>query len=118
MLSPKPSDEFQPNLVCELLTYMGRSTTHFFALSQGSKRHISLNVNYKINFIDFYTKLCVFSHKKYTKNIKRISILLPGSCPRIGTLGHWGMPRGSKIYFFEHGHVAYQIDGNDEYSRM
>ena len=34
-------------------------------------------------------------------------ILLPGSCPRDGTLGA-GVPRGS--IFFKHGHVAYQID--------
>ena len=29
-------------------------------------------------------------------------------------LGVPGVPRGSKFYFFEHGHVAYQIDGDYE----
>ena len=29
------------------------------------------------------------------------------------------MPRGSKkIFFFKHGHVAYQIEGDDEQKRM
>ena len=38
----------------------------------------------------------------------------PGSCPRGGTLGRWGARGGGK----KHGHVAYQIDGNDEQNRM
>ena len=28
------------------------------------------------------------------------------------------VPRWSKTYFFKHGHVAYQIDKNDEQNRM
>ena len=40
---PKPLDEIQPNLVCGLLTWMGRATAHFFlapppgALGRGPK---------------------------------------------------------------------------------
>ena len=45
-----------------------------------------------------------------------IFILSPGSCPRGGTLGHL-CPRGSKKCF-KHGHVTYQIDGDDEQNRM
>ena len=33
-------------------------------------------------------------------------------------LGGLGVPRGKKIFFFKHGHVAYQIDGDDEQNRM
>ena len=33
-----------------------------------------------------------------------------------GTYGHWGCPGGQKK--FKHGHVAYQIDGNDEQNKM
>ena len=29
-------------------------------------------------------------------------------------LGVPGVPRGSKFYFFEHGHVAYQIDRDNQ----
>ena len=46
-----------------------------------------------------------------------ILILLPGSCPRGRTLGRWGA-EGGRFFFFKHGHVAYQIDGDDEQNRM
>ena len=29
-----------------------------------------------------------------------------------------GVPRGSKLIFFKHGHVAYQIDGDEEKNKM
>ena len=32
--------------------------------------------------------------------------------------GALGVPRGSKNYFFKHGHVAYQIDGDDKQNRI
>ena len=34
-----------------------------WGLGEGPKGHISLNLNYKVNFNDFKTKLCVSSHK-------------------------------------------------------
>ena len=66
----------------------GACNVYFFGLApwgsgKGSKGQISFNFNYKVNFKDFYTKLCVFSQMKETKHIRRIFfILLPGSCPR------------------------------------
>ena len=66
------------------------------------KGQISLNFGYHVNFKDLYTKLCVCSHKWKIQNISDgILILLPGSCPRGGTLGHWGCLRGQKIFFFQ-----------------
>ena len=49
------------------------------------------------------------------KHIKGIFILTPGSCPRDGTLGGGGRHcvLGCQ-FFFEHGYVAYPIDGDDE----
>ena len=39
--------------------------------------------------------------------------------PRGGTLGHWGAQGVKKCFFFiKQGHVAYQIDENDEQNRM
>ena len=39
---------------------------------EGSKGHISFNLNYKVNFRDFYTiTLCEFSLMKDTKHIRR-----------------------------------------------
>ena len=37
--------------------------------------------------------------------------------PQGETLGRWGCPGGQKIIFSKHGHVAYQIDGDDEQNR-
>ena len=68
MLSPpKPLDEIQPNLVC--VTHMNEAcNSNFFGLAPGgpgeeSKGQISFHFNYKVNFKDFYTKLCVCFHK-------------------------------------------------------
>ena len=67
----------------------------------GVKRSISFNFNYKVSFKDFYTKLCVCSHKLKIQNKSgEIFIMSPGSpgpCPRDGTLGRWGCPGG--LYF-------------------
>ena len=35
-----------------------------------------------------------------------------------GTFGHWGYPGGQTIFFFKHGHVAYQIDFGDKQNKM
>ena len=63
--SPKPLDEIQSNLVCELHACMGRAAALFPLLGpgEGSKRQVSLNFNYKVNFKYLYTKLCKCSHK-------------------------------------------------------
>ena len=37
-----------------------------------------------------------------------------GHVPWGGTWGGGGGAKGSKFYFFEHGHVAYQIEGVNE----
>ena len=78
MLSPpKPLDEIQPNLVCELLSCMGRATAIFFGPAtwgpgKGSKGQISFIFNYKVNFKDFlYQTLCVYSQMKDTKHIRQ-----------------------------------------------
>ena len=64
------------------------------------KGQISLNFGYHVNFKDFYTKFWVCSHKWKIQNISEgIFILSPGSCPKGGTVGHWGYPGGQTIYF-------------------
>ena len=62
--------QIQPDLVCELLTWMAHATAQIFGspppgwgLGEGPKGQISLNLNYKVNFKDFLSKLCVSSHK-------------------------------------------------------
>ena len=39
----------------------------------------------------------------------------PWSCPRGGA---WGCTGGGQTFFFEHGHVAYQIGRDDEQNRI
>ena len=61
--------------------------------------------------------MCVFTIKRY-KYIKRdfysVAWVMPQHAPRMGLRGAWG----SKMYFAEHGHVAYHIEGDDEYNRI
>ena len=65
-----------------------------WGLGEGPKGQISLNLNYKVNFKDFYTKLCVSSHKwKIYKISDGIFIRPPRSCPGLGlrgNVGGWG----------------------------
>ena len=55
---------------------------------------------------------------KDTKPIRPDFHSVAWSWPRGGTVGGWGCPGGQKKFFFKHGHVAYQIDGDDEQNRM
>ena len=57
-------------------------------LGRGQKVKYHLHVNFK----DFYTKLCVCSHKLKIENIlNRIFILLPRSFPGMGLRGAGGV---------------------------
>ena len=75
-----------------------------------SKGQISLNFNYKVNSKDFYTKL-VFSQIKDTKHLAHdFSFCSLGLAPGV----RLGNVLGQKFSFSEHGHVAYQIEGDGE----
>ena len=59
----------------------------------------------------------MFSQLKGIKRIEQDFFLSTESCPRVGTLGALGpkgCPGGSKKEISKHGHVAYQIEGDDE----
>ena len=57
------------------------------------------------------------SHKSKKQNIlDGFSFCRLGHAPGVGL---WGGPGGQKrLFFFKHGHVAYQIDVDDEQNRM
>ena len=120
MISPsKPLDEIQPNSVCVLnracnvKLFLGPAP---WGPREGSKGQISFNFNNKVIFKDFYTKLCVCSHKCKIQNISDgISFCRLGHAPGMGLWGA-GVPRGS--IFFKHGHAVYQSAGDDEQIRM
>ena len=54
---------------------------------------------------------------KDTKHIRRDFYSVAWVMPQGWDFGALGVPRGS-IFFFKHGHVAYQIEGDDEQNRM
>ena len=121
---------------------MGRAMSNFFLTpppGEGSKGQISFNFNYKVSkgakirnrynqvphltqdtngkvifFKDFYTKLCVCPHKRKIQNISDrifISVAWAIYAP--------GVDFGALVvFFFKHGHMEYQINGNDEQNKM
>ena len=85
---------------------------------EGPKGQISFNFNYKVNFKDFlFQTLCMFSLMKDTKHIRRDFYSVATRLGHAPGSGSWGYPAGSQ-FFFKHGHMAYQIDGDDEQNRM
>ena len=94
MLSPpKPLDEIQPYLVCELLTGMGRAASNVFlappprALGRGQ----IFNLNYKVNFKDFTPNfLCVLTNEIYKTYQTGLSFCRLGHVPRMGLWGARG----------------------------
>ena len=92
---------------CKWVTYInGTCNSTIFLVptpwgpGEGPKGQISLNLNHKVNFKDFLTKLCVSSHNWKIWNISNgIFILSPGSCPRGGTWGHRGGLGGPNFFF-------------------
>ena len=63
-----------------------------------------------------YQTLCVFSQMKDTKHIRRDLYSVTWVMPQRSDLG--GLGAQGVNFFFKHGHVAYQIDGDDEQNRM
>ena len=85
---------------------------------EGSKGQISFNFNYKVKFKDFlYQTLYVFSQMEDTKHIRRDFNSVAWVMPQGWDFGSAGGAQGVN-FFFKHGHVAYQIDGDDEHNRM
>ena len=60
-----------------------------WGLGEGPKGQISLNLNYKVNFEDFSTKLCVFSQMKDIKHIRQDFHSVPWVMHAPG-FGTWG----------------------------
>ena len=60
--------------------------------------------------------VCVLTNERYKTYQMRFPFCHIGHAPG-WDFGVLGCPGGS-IFFFEHGHVAYQIDRNDEQNKM
>ena len=60
--------------------------------------------------------VCVLTIERYKTYQTGFSFCHLGHAPWVGLLGA-GVPRGVN-FFFKHGHVAYQINGDDAQNRM
>ena len=81
------------------------------------KGQISLNFDYHVNFKDVYTKFCVCAHKYKTYQTGFLFCRL-GHAPGLGQWGTGGTQGIKQFLFLKHGHLAYQIDRNDEQNKM
>ena len=61
--------------------------------------------------------VCVLTNERY-KTYQTGFLFCPYVMPQGWDFGALGVPRGSNNFFFKHGHVAYQIDGDDEQNKM
>ena len=62
--------------------------------------------------------VCVLTNERYKTYQTWFLFYRLGHGPGVGLWGHWGYPGGQTFFFFKHGHVAYQIDGDDEQNKM
>ena len=62
--------------------------------------------------------MCVLANERYKTYQTRFSFCRLGHAPGVGLWGAGGALEVKNYYFFKHGHVAYQIDGDDEQNRM
>ena len=85
---------------------------------EGSKGQKSFNFNYNVNFKDFlYETLCVFSQMKDTNHIRRDFYSVAWAMPQGWDFWALWVP-GWSVFFFKHGHVAYQINRDEKQNRM
>ena len=61
--------------------------------------------------------VCVLTNKDKKHIRKGFLFCHRGHAPGVGLCGNWGTQR-VKHFFFKQGHVAYQIDGDDEQNKM
>ena len=88
------------------------------ALGRGQKvkyHLISITKSISKNFIPNF--VCVLTNERYKTYQTGFSFCPLGHAPGVGLWALW-VPRGSKYFFFKHGHVVYQIDGDYEQNRM
>ena len=103
---------------------MGHATSNYFGPApwgpvEEPNSQISFNLKLQSQFQSIlYQTLCVFSQMKDTKHIRRDFHSVAWGWPQGWDFGALGVTRGVKKMFFKHGHVAYQINGDDEQNRM
>ena len=67
---------------------------------EGSKGQIPFNFNYKVNFKDFYTKLCVvLTNKRYKTYLTGFLFCCLGHAPGVGLRGAGGAQVFKNLFF-------------------
>ena len=104
---------------------MGRATSNSFffapppgALGRGQKvKYHLISITKSISKIFIPNFVCALTNERYKIYQTGFSFCRLGHAPGVGLCGAGGA-QGVKNIFFKHGHVAYQIDGDDELNRM
>ena len=87
------------------------------ALGRGQKvKYHLISITKLISKIFIPNFVCVLTNERYKTYQTGFSFCRLGHAPGVGLRGAGGA-QGS-VFFFKHGHVAYQIDGDDEQKRM
>ena len=83
---------------------------------QKVKYHL-ISITKSISKIFITNFVCVLTNKRHKTYQRGYSFCGLGQAPGVGLWGAW-VDQGVKKIFFKHGHVAYQINGDDEQNRM
>ena len=93
---------------------MGRATSNFFLappLGRGQKvKYHLISITKSISKIFIPHFVCVLTNERYKTYQTEFSFCCLGHAQGVGL---WGA-QGVKKFFFKNGHVAYQINGDDE----
>ena len=102
---------------------MGRATSNFFwapppgALGRGQKvKYHLISITKSISKIFIPNFVCALTNERYKTYQTGFSFCPLGHASGVGLRGA-GAAQGLKNIFFKHGHVVYQIDGDDEQNR-
>ena len=86
------------------------------ALGRGQKvKYYLISITKSISKIFIPNFVCVLTNERFKTYQTGFSFCPHGHAPGVGALG---VPRGPKKFFFKHGHVVYQIEGDDQQNRM
>ena len=105
---------------------MGPATSTFFLArppgaqvgGQKVKYHFNtISITKSISRIFIPNLVCVLTNERYKLYQTGFSFCPLGHAPGVGLWGAGGA-QGVKKNFFKHGHVVYQIDGDDKQNRM
>ena len=88
-----------------------------WALGRGQKvKYHLISITKSISKIFIPNFVCVLTNERYKTYQTGFAFCPQGRAKRVGLWGA-GVARGFN-FFFKHGHVVYQIDGDDEQNRL